>query len=149
MADVVQQAISLLNFVVVRVDYLLPPKGFTQSEEQHEVTVSHRLDFAKEGERVFIVYFTLKITDAEKSFRLNVEAMAWFNTKEPIDEAFKKSSMANLNAVAIGFPFLRSFVSTFSVSAGFPRVMLPTVNIHKLSKAVEASDDSPISPPQE
>jgi preprotein translocase subunit SecB len=53
---------------------------------------------------------------------------AIFKTQNPIDEDFRTSSFVKINAPAIAFPFLRSFITTITVNAGYNAIILPSVN---------------------
>ena len=51
-----------------------------------------------------------------------------FAEEETIDEEFKTSELVRVNSLAIAFPFVRSFISTFSINAGIPPFILPAYN---------------------
>ncbi|HQW06516.1 MAG: protein-export chaperone SecB [Flavobacteriales bacterium] len=149
--DVIQHAIALVNFVITKVDFFVPP-GETDLPDS-EVGMSHKVAFEDGLDRAFMVLIQLRLKSVQESdFRLNVDAVALFNTNKPIDEQFKQSPLANVNAVAIAFPFLRSFLASFTVNAGVPRLILPSVNFHKVSKVTSehtkksAGGEEPSSP---
>ena len=56
---------------------------------------------------------------------------AVFGTSEPIDEDFKESDFVKINSPAIAFPYLRSFISTLTLNAGLPPLILPAYNFTK------------------
>lgn len=45
-----------------------------------------------------------------------------------ITDKFKNGSFPAINAPAIAFPYLRSFLSIITMLSGYPPVMLPSVN---------------------
>jgi preprotein translocase subunit SecB len=139
-ADVIQHAISLVNFVVTKVDFFVPPGEDDLPDS--EVGISHKVAFDDNLDRAFMVFIQLRLKSVKESdFRLNVDAVALFNTNKPIDEQFKNSPLANANAPAIAFPFLRSFMASFTVNAGVPRMFLPSVNFHRVSKVASDLSD--------
>lgn len=74
----------------------------------------------------FGIGFQVEVKDEE--FTLNVEMVFLFDTDSKLPDNFKDSPFANINAPAIAFPYLRAFISNFTLQAGFPPVMLPSVN---------------------
>lgn len=79
----------------------------------------------------FFVGFKVMLTDPK--FRLKVEMHFSFETDEPVTEEFKKSSFLKINAPAIAFPYLRSYISTLTMLSGFDTVVLPSVNFVKIA----------------
>lgn len=77
------------------------------------------------------VLFNLQIVNLEDNFELQVDYFARFKTSEPIQEDFKQSAFPNVNASAIAFPFLRSFVATLILNAGYNPIFLPSVNFEE------------------
>jgi len=61
-------------------------------------------------------------------FDLSLQFVTIFSTEETIDEEFKTSELVRVNSLAIAFPFVRSFISTFSINAGIPPFILPAYN---------------------
>ena len=64
-------------------------------------------------------------------FDLKIEFVAIFGTSEAIDDSFKKSTFVKINSPAIAFPYLRSFISTLTLNAGLPPLILPAYNFTK------------------
>ena len=64
-------------------------------------------------------------------FNLNLQFVAVFGTEEAIDEEFKTSELVKINSLAIAFPFMRSFISTFTINSGIPSFILPAYNFSK------------------
>jgi len=83
--------------------------------------------------KTFLINFNLSLQSTD-GFSLTISYVAFFATDEEIDEVFKSSHFVKANAPAIAYPFLRSFISTVTVNAGFRAVLIPTVNFQALSK---------------
>jgi len=62
-----------------------------------------------------------------------------FSSTQILDEDFKNSHFVRLNSPAIAFPYLRSFLTTLTVNAGYEPYILPTLNFTPLDE-----DDRPI-----
>jgi len=76
------------------------------------------------------VEFNLEFHHAEL-LKSQVNMVALFETENTISEEFKTSGFVQTNAPAIAFPYLRSFISTMSINAGFSPIILPAVNLTK------------------
>ena len=79
----------------------------------------------------FCVLFLIEVLH-EGEFKISVKYSAWFLTSEDFNEEFLNSEFALVNAPAIAYPFLRSFISNLTLNAGYHPVILPTVNFVKL-----------------
>jgi len=103
-------------------------------------------DFRKDGEfglktgqiypdddkKHFFIMFDVELKD--KIFDFRFEAMFIFKIDEDITEDFKISNFPKINAPAIAFPFLRAYISNFTLQSGFEPVILPSINFVKLAE---------------
>ena len=82
----------------------------------------------------FLIEFVAEFKNKEGriAFELLVKLTAVFETDSPITEEFKKSHFIFVNAPAIAFPFLRSFVATVISNAGYNVFLLNSVNFSTL-----------------
>ena len=80
----------------------------------------------------FVIIFDIDLKD--KHFDLDFQVSFVFTTENEIDEEFKFSNFPKINAPAIAFPFIRSYVSNFTLQSGFDPVILPSINFVKLAK---------------
>lgn len=87
--------------------------------------------FAIDDKHKFVVKFDVKLT-SENGVAISMEYAGLFEASEEITEDFKEGPFASVNAPAITFPYLRSFVTTFTVNAGLDPVILPTINFQAL-----------------
>ncbi|WP_423914184.1 protein-export chaperone SecB [Capnocytophaga gingivalis] len=93
-----------------------------------EVSISPFVNFDEEGKE-YRVMFDGKFENS--LFNLNLQFVAVFGTEEAIDEEFKTSELVKINSLAIAFPFMRSFISTFTINSGIPSFILPAYNFSK------------------
>jgi len=77
--------------------------------------------------KIFSVVFEIEILHPD-DFSLKCTYVTWFKTSEPIDDIFKSSDFPNINAPAIAFPFLRSFIGIVTLNAGYSPSILPSIN---------------------
>lgn len=84
--------------------------------------------------REFLIVFEIEIVssasidqDSDK-VSMQIQYAAKFETSEDIDKAFMESPFVEKNAPAIAYPYLRAFVSNFTINAGLKPLVLDTVN---------------------
>jgi len=106
-----------------------------QVDENLKFSPAYHEDLARE----FAVLFDLTIS-LDSTNRLHVTYLAVFETEADITEEFKKSHFPKVNAAAVAYPYLRAFVSQFSVLAGFEVYTLP---IRNFAKAVPTNRADP------
>lgn len=89
----------------------------------------------------------------ESGNALDLEYAGDFDVREPETEGFYvteeilKRPFIQVNAPAIAYPFLRAFVSSFCVTAGYGGVIIPPVNFQAIYDGRRKDDklDGPIS----
>ena len=79
--------------------------------------------YSEEDEKSFILEFTISISKKKEAFTLDLVYVGFFETPEPINEDFRSSAFTSVNAPAIVYPFMRSFVNTVTVNAGMDSVI--------------------------
>lgn len=89
--------------------------------------LNHSVAFNDEDKRSFYTKINVSVI-TNLQIVISVSCVALFTTNIDIDDEFKKSDFVNLNAPAIVYPFVRSFISTMTVNAGYPAIIIPTVN---------------------
>ena len=97
--------------------------------KENSLGLRFRKLFSNKNKFTFKIIFNLIINDRE--FDLNIEAMFNFETDEEITEEFKNSHFPKINAPAIAYPYLRAYVSNWTLQSGVTPVMLPTINFVK------------------
>ncbi len=134
MSELAPATIQLTNFVTTKLDFYIPP-GMT-AIPMADIEVRHRVVYESSDSKTFLVYINVAVippadkglVSEQESLRLKAEFAAMFETHVSIDDAFKASAIPNLNAVVIAFPFVRSFLASFTSTAGIPRLIIPAIN---------------------
>ena len=88
---------------------------------------------AEGSERNFYITFTVELTDSE-NFNLKMVYVSEFTTDEEITDRFMESDFPKINAPAIAYPYLRSFISLVTLNAGYGPAILPAVNFVKFAQ---------------
>ncbi|MGC1391140.1 MAG: protein-export chaperone SecB [Bacteroidales bacterium] len=132
----IQNAIKLITFQVLKVDFKLDPSCLQAKENlempQYLKNININLGFAigynDQKPHNYSVNFDLKITESTNYLYLDIKCIAVFETKDPITDEFKESGFIKTNSPAIAFPFLRSFANTLTSNAGINPIILPAFN---------------------
>ncbi len=123
--------------------------GYEEEGLQEDVFKLNMLaSFISEKPTHFVLFFSALIIQKD-IFVLEIEYSALFETTEAIEKDFMKSAFPAVNAPAIAYPFLRSFVSTLCVNAGYGQWILPTVNFTQAPYPTIYLDDEIIAEPVE
>lgn len=129
--------IKLLDYRVVTLNLaVVPESSLGQSSNELDLHVGQF--FPDDNENIFGVGF--KVSFQQEGYSINTEMRFFFETDSPITEDFKNSSFPTVNAPAIAFPYLRSFLSIVTMQAGYPPVMLPSVNFVEFSKKAQIQE---------
>ncbi len=75
-----------------------------------------------------------------KKFKLKIKAVAHFSTIDAIDDGFKQSPFIRINAPAIAFPYIRTFISNLTLNSGFDAIILPTFNFIQMAEENKPTD---------
>lgn len=96
-----------------------------------------KLDYSvkRVNEKQFEIEFVLEMVDPNV-FEMALAYSSIFHADSalPNDEEFKNNKFFYQNAPAIAYPYLRSFVSTIMLNAGYSPLILPSINFVELSK---------------
>lgn len=88
--------------------------------------------YPTESDNTFGVGFKVDMTQYD--YKLHLEMRFFFESSEPISEEFKNSSFPTVNAPAIAFPYLRSYLSILTMQSGYAPIMIPSVNFVELAR---------------
>lgn len=121
----VQNKIHLKTTYVKSIDF-----NFRKNVQKGELSTSINIEtnslFDEEVDDEYAVSFVGSFEN--EIFDLKTEFIAVFGTSEKIEDDFKESDFVKINSPAIAFPFLRSFIATFTLNAGVPPFVLPAYN---------------------
>lgn len=89
----------------------------------------------------FAIVFDIKLTDKESKFFLTTKATAHFETDKPVWDDFQDSPFAKINAPAIAFPYIRTFISNLTLNSGYNPIILPSFNFVRLAEEKQAEEN--------
>ncbi len=96
--------------------------------DELNLDIGHGIMFSPEHDKQFVVQFEVKLKSEKTEFNIFIKYLALFECKDSITDDFRNSEFVNMNAPAIAFPYLRSFISSFVLESGYDPVILPTLN---------------------
>jgi preprotein translocase subunit SecB len=105
---------------------------FNEENGKDEFELDFNAVFLKDNK--FKVKFYLTLYNNKDGYYIKADYDTIFETSEQITEDFKESNFPNINAPAIAFPFLRSFISFITLTAGHNSILLPSINFIDLYK---------------
>lgn len=121
-------------------EFTLKTEEKNSSNTQQELSISSlgvslRLPELEETKSFAICFhLTATATIIEELINLDCEYWAFFEAETPLTQEFLEGSFTTINAPAIAYPYLRSFVTSLLANAGYPAMYLPTVNFVELAK---------------
>ncbi len=125
----IQNAFKLVHFIVNKVD-MNAIEGFEDqnSKENLKLAVGTTIGFSEENKKIFTVEYNIELESSDSNIKILLTSVAFFEAKDEMNDEFKESNFLKVNAPAIGFPFVRSFINTLTTNAGLPSLILPTFN---------------------
>ena len=136
---VIQNKIDLIGFRVVECS-LNTMKKHSKRKPKPKFDIGMSDLTVEDDATIFIKSFEIHIIqnveEIGEIFDLKAEYHAAFKLDREVNQDFLDSVFARISAPAIGFPYLRAFVTTVSTQAGFPPVILPSINFVEFSKRV-------------
>lgn len=129
--------IQLKEWKVKNLSFKINDVQIEEQKKKNSFNFSMGHFFSEENPKEFGIGFCINVDGEE--FTIVIEMIFLFELDENIDEAFKHSDFLTINAPAIAFPYVRSYISNLTLQSGFSPVILPSVNFVKLA----AKDDDP------
>ena len=134
-----QTAIRLDSFHVSKLDFNIDSSLWqTQelNETQFKINFQHLIKDSDKG--YFGVLFKIYVQNENKTIDIYCEFIGHFEAKGmEIDMEILDSNMFfKHSAPAILFPYIRAFISNFTLNAGFKPLILPSINFYD-TKVIE------------
>ncbi|GKW51052.1 hypothetical protein NCCP2140_01050 [Pseudoalteromonas sp. NCCP-2140] len=105
-------------------------------DEIDEFGFHYEPNFSEQTSDKFNIFFALRLK-VKNSHLLLLEYESTFKLDRELDDEFIQSHFPHVNAPAIAFPYMRAFVSTLLLNAGYDPIMLPSVNFSAMYKDMQ------------
>ncbi|MFK5969718.1 MAG: protein-export chaperone SecB [Candidatus Marithrix sp.] len=122
--------IKFLGTKVSKLSLLVDEDNESKLEDDFQLSFNN--GYSENDDNSFIVRFFVNFSSKEEKFKLDLEYIGFFSADESISEEFKSSHFPTINAPAIAYPFMRSFINTITINANLNPVILPTINFQEL-----------------
>ena len=83
--------------------------------------------------RDFLVTFEI-VLSLSQGYLLEIEHSSIFTSNVNLDKKFQESNFPKVNAPAIAYPFLRTFIANFLLNSVYEPIILPSINFTKFKK---------------
>lgn len=139
--DVIQSKIRLVSFKAVKCNFHCDIVGAPDLKEPVFELNLGNLKFS-DRETWFAKVFLIKVQTpyASEVVNIDVEYHTVFECSTKIDDEFLKSEFSSISAPAIGFPYVRAFISGLCLQAGIPPIILPSINFVQYAKTNTSID---------
>ena len=124
--------LKLLDYRVVNLNLESIEQDSSLTQQSSELDLQVGQFYPEDKDNIFGVGF--RVAFKQDGYALKVEMRFFFETDDIITDEFKNSSFPVINAPAIAFPYLRSFLSIITMQSGYPPVMLPSINFVEFAK---------------
>lgn len=125
--------LKFINYYVNNVEFY-NNELFEEGTIEIDMKMNKDIKYLDDDENTVLVTVNAKIFEgAEKNnypFTMNISITGIFQIEDITDEHSKE--LAEVNSIAILFPYLRSLVSTYTANANVPPLILPPINVLKL-----------------
>ncbi|WMJ72137.1 protein-export chaperone SecB [Cytophagaceae bacterium ABcell3] len=126
-----QPKIRLKRFNVINIKFNIEEAEWGNRDvfNSSEYSVSFKLlDREKD---FFDIVFDITLKGENRAFLLETSFLASFESKGvEVNDKYLESPLIKHNAPAIVFPFIRAFLSTIMLNAGYNPIILPSFNFH-------------------
>ena len=107
-----------------------------------DFNISHSIEYTQDENNTFLVTLNIVIFDNAKEnnypFTIKVSITGVFQTN--IEDTKSIKNFAEINSIAILFPYLRSIVSTYTANANIQPLILPPINVVNMLKENNKND---------
>lgn len=101
------------------------PKGF--NEGHFNVNFQHVNHILQENPNIFDADFIVSVISEDKSFNLQIQALAFFEINGDVDEAVRNNYL-NISSPSILYPYLRAFITNLVIQSGMKPIIIPPIN---------------------
>ena len=130
--------LRLVNWKVTDFNFNIKEKDNDSTKNSFDLDTSHFFPEDPDDKNTFFIAFRLYIND--ESYNIKLESLYEFKTDTEITEEFRNSNFPKINAPAIAFPYLRAFISNFTLQSGYEPIILPSINFVKAAKEKKSNN---------
>jgi len=126
---------SSFQFKGYRIERSLIELKSTEIGENFSISFNTK-GIVNKAESTYQLSLTVYIKDKEDTINIEVDIVSFFVFDSQIEKD-QLDKLFYMNAPAIIFPYMRSYITTLTVLSGIDPVILPTLNLSALGKELE------------
>lgn len=126
---------SAFQFKGYRIERSLIEMKSTEIGEKFSISFDPK-GLINKAESTYQLHLITYIKNQEDTINIEIDIVAFFSFDNKI-ERDQLNKMFFINAPAIVFPYLRSYITTLTVLSGIDPVILPTLNLSGIGKELE------------
>lgn len=130
--DNIQSTLKFINYVVDKSIYKTN-KNFREERVKLDIKIDKSIKYSKDSNELLVTLKCYVFEDAEIKnypFSLFVQVTGNFEANDVPEGEF--STVTNINAVSILFPYIRSLISTLTANFNVQPLILPPINVIRL-----------------
>jgi preprotein translocase subunit SecB len=124
--------IQLRDWKVKELSLSSKQKCTSEGTDDNKFQLSFGHAFNQDNAKEFVIGFKIGID--RELFHIDLEMVFIFDTDTEMTPEFKDSTFLRINAPAIAFPYIRSYISNITLQSGYEPIILPSINFVSLSK---------------
>ncbi len=137
----IQNMITVIAFKAVKMEYTCGDKQLPEGENDQNFDLHLENLIFTDAPHHFAKVFHVDIRSRSglnnELVEMKIEYHVVFQCSIDVNAEFLQSSFAKISAPAIGFPYVRAYVSTISIQSGIPAIILPSINFVQLVEQQE------------
>lgn len=102
---------------IINVQYISNKNITADNKPKVDLSVDPKVFYHEDEKKVFTVVMDIRVS-SEDYFTLKLIAVGSFEFSKEVVDTIMRDNLASLNAPAIMFPYVRSFISTFTSNIG-------------------------------
>lgn len=129
----IKSTLRFIDYYVNKIEFY-NNDGFDDDSVEIDFNIEREIEYLEDENNTFLVTLNSKIFESAKEnnypFSMNISLTGIFEIDD--SDAENVRDFAEINSIAILFPYLRSIVSTYTANANVAPLILPPINIVKM-----------------
>lgn len=129
----IKSTLRFIDYYVNKIEFY-NNDSFDGDSVEIDFNIEREIEYLEDENNTFLVTLNSKIFESAKEnnypFSMNISLTGIFEIDD--SDAENVRDFAEINSIAILFPYLRSIVSTYTANANVAPLILPPINIVKM-----------------
>lgn len=133
----IQPLIRLDSFHLSRLNFNIDERLWENNKlDDTKFKINFTQLLKEDKDNYFGILFTVIVQNTDETIKLDFDFLGHFEVKniQLDDNNLETNTILKSSAPAIIFPYIRAFISNFTINAGFNPIILPAINFHASKK---------------